>query len=286
MASKIYNGATWFWHRVLKRPVKYAVAFDNKVKRPQLTVVFLHGISADSDTWKVTLRQFNSDKELSRVRLIALDLLGFGRSLKADWLQYDSTEYNTALDATLKSLKVKSPVVLIGHSMGSLIAANYAANYDYHAKLVELILISPPVLMADDLAKLPDKVYTKTYGSLHKIAEDVPAAEVLAKIVQRFSSFRSQFIKTTAFERSMQNIILSHDHYRTFVKLHLPTLIIHGHFDPLVLRNNLKRVARGNPRYIKYVSVIGQHDISVGKRAKMLTEIKKILKQEQLYEDL
>ncbi len=286
MASKLYNGATWFWHRVLKRPIKYAVAFDNKVKRPQLTVVFLHGISADSDTWKVTLRQFNSDKELSRVRLIALDLLGFGRSLKADWLQYDSAEYNAALDATLKSLKVKTPVVLIGHSMGSLIAANYAANYDYHAKLVELILISPPVLMADDLAKLPDKVYTKTYGSLHKIAEDVPAAEVLAKIVQRFSSFRSQFIKTTAFERSMQNIILSHDHYRTFVKLHLPTLIIHGHFDPLVLRNNLKRVARGNPHYIKYVSVIGQHDISVGKRAKMLTEIKKILKQEQLYEDL
>lgn len=286
MTSWLYNSVTWFWYRFLKRPIRYAVAYDNKRKHPQLTVVFLHGICADSGTWKTTLRQFSHDQDLNTVRFIALDLLGFGKSLKADWLSYDETEYNLALNRTLKHLRIKSPVILVGHSMGALIAANYAANFDYHVNLAALILVSPPVLMADDLAKLPDKVYTKTYGSLHQIAEDVPAAEVLAKLVQRFSSFRSQFLKTAAFEKSMQNIILSHNHYHTFVKIHIPTLIIHGHFDPLVLRNNLKRVARGNPKNVKYVSVIGYHDISVGKRAKMLAEIKKVLKQESLHETI
>lgn len=286
MANRLYNGVTWFWHRVLKRPIKYAVAYDSKTKHPQLTVVFLHGICADSETWKGTIKQFTKDRELDLVRFIALDLLGFGKALKADWLSYDEEEYNTALDKTLRALRVKSPVILVGHSMGALIAANYAADFEYRADLAALILVSPPVLMADDLAKLPDKVYTKTYGALHQIAEDVPAAEVLAKLVQRFSSFRSEFLKTTAFEKSMQNIILSHNHYRTFVKIHIPTLIIHGHFDPLVLRNNLKRMAHGNPKYIRYVSVIGQHDISIGKRAKMLTEIKKVLKQVSRHETI
>lgn len=279
MIRMLYNSWTWFWHKILRRPIKLAKVYDNKVYRPILTVVFLHGISATSDTWRVTLREFNKSKELQGVRLVALDLLGFGRSLKADWLEYTEEEYNAALDCSLKKLSNNNAMVLVGHSMGSLIAADYAVDYENPVELKHLILVSPPVLMADDLAKLPDRVYTKSYASLHKIAQEVPAAETVAKLVQRFSSFRSDYIKTAAFEKSMDNIILNKKNYQTYVKIHLPTTIIHGHFDPLVIGANLKRAVRRNPRYLKYVSVIGQHDISAGKRAKILLEIKKVLKE-------
>lgn len=282
MPSKTYNTITWIWHKILRRPIKLAKAYDNHIKHARLTLVFLHGISATSDTWRTTIRQLENDPELKTVRLIALDLLGFGKSLKSDWLKYNETEYLRALHRSLKSIRRSGPIILVGHSMGSLIAADYVVNYESAREIKQLILVSPPLLMADEMAKLPDQVYTKSYHSLHKFASDVPAAEVIAKLVQRFSSFRSDYIKTTAFERSMDNIILNPRNYQTFVKIHIPTLIIHGHFDPLVMSSNLKRAAKRNPRYLKYTSVIGHHDISVGKRAKIILELKKVLKHETL----
>lgn len=279
MLNKIYNSCTWLWHKILRVPIRLSVAYDNKVRRAKVTVIFLHGISATSTTWNTTLKQFSRDPDLKNVRLVALDLLGFGKSLHADWLKYNQIEYLRALHKALRKLHPHGHIILVGHSMGALIAADYVVNYERAIDISKLILVSPPLLMADDLAKLPDQVYTKSYASLHKIAKDVPAAEVLAKIAEKFTSFRSDYIKTTAFERSMENIILDPHNYRTFLKIHIPTLLIHGHFDPLVIGANLKRVAARNPRYVNYISVIGQHDISVGKRAKILAEIKKTLKE-------
>ncbi len=280
LSRKIYDSLTWIWHKFFHVPIRLKPAFDSKTPHPVLTVVFLHGISATSETWRGTLRSFQSNPKFKSVRLIALDLLGFGKSLKASWLDYDYLDYETALDAALKHLKIQTPIILVGHSMGSLIAADYLANFDPTVDIRKLILVSPPVLMAEELAKLPDKVYAKSYGSLHKIAEDVPAAEVLANVVQRFSSFRSAYIKTPAFAKSMEQIILNQKNYQTFTKLRLPTVIIHGHFDPLVMASNLKRLEKRNPHYIQYISVIGHHDISVNKRTKIQQEIEKTLQEE------
>lgn len=285
MASRLYNLSTYLWHKILRVPITLRPAYDNKVKHPELTVVFLHGISANSTTWKSTFRELEQQPTRKRVRLVALDLLGFGRSLRADWLRYDECCYSKALDRSLRKLKTHGKLVLVGHSMGSLIAADYVVNYEEHVELRKMILASPPVLMADELAKMPDKVYTKSYSSIHKLANNVPAMETVAKIIQKFTSFRSDYIKTCAFERSMENIILNRKNYQTFVKIRVPTIIIHGHFDPLVMGSNLRRIAAHNPRYIKYVSVIGQHDVSVGKRAKIILEIKKTL-EEQAHETI
>lgn len=87
--------------------------------------------------------------------------------------------------------------------------------------------------------------------------------------------------KTPAFGRSMDNIILNHKNYRTFTKIKVPTLIIHGHFDPLVMRSNLKHVAEVNSKYVRFVSVMGHHDVSAQKRSKMLIELKKVLREEK-----
>lgn len=280
LLRKLYNFATWVKYNVFRWPIRLHTGYDNKLKHPRLTVIFLHGISANSDTWRVTCRQFNNDLALKDVRLVALDLLGFGKSLQADWLDYVYLDYENALNRTLKKLRIRTPVILIGHSMGSLIAADYATNFTPNVELKKLILVSPPVLMADEVAKLPDKVYAKSYSALHDIAIDVPAAEVVARLVQRFSSFRSNYIKTAAFAKSMEEIILNPKNYHTYTKIHIPATIIHGYFDPLVMGSNLRRAAKANPGHLKYISALGHHDISVAKRAKILLEIKKVLKDE------
>lgn len=277
---RLYNIFTWLEHRLLNIPVRLKVAKDNKAKSPELTVIFLHGIAATSKTWQTVFNKFNKEKDLKSVRMIALDLLGFGKSLKADWLDYDYMEYGEALNQAFRHLKISTPVVLVGHSMGSLIAADYVVNQRPNVQISRLVLVSPPVLMAAELARLPDEVYARSYSSLHRFAEEVPAAEVIGKIVQRFSSFRSNYLKTAAFEKSMEQVILNHHNYQTFTKIRVPTLLIHGHFDPLVMGSNLRRIARHNSTYVRYASVIGHHDISVGKRVKILTEIKRALKDE------
>ena len=279
--SKLYNFRTRVWYKILHQPIRLKPVYDSHTKDPILTVVFLHCISPTAYTWRTTIRQFTKKYDLKNIRFIAIDLLGFGAALQSKWLDYDYDDYDRALDSTLKHLRITSPVVLIGHSMGSLIAADYAVNFQPSVDLSHLILVSPPILLSEELAKLPDRVYTKSYASLHKLAQDKPVMEVIANFIQRFSSFSSRYIKTPAFGRSMDNIILNHNNYRTFTKLRIPTLIIHGHFDPLVIRSNLKHLADVNSKYINFISVMGHHDISAQKRSKILIELKKILREEK-----
>ncbi len=276
--SKLYNFWVKVYHKLLRRPICMKIALKRRVKTPRLTVIFLHGISATSDTWRTSFAQFAHNPDLDDVDFYALDLLGFGKSLQGDWLDYDYSDYNHALDNTLKSLKIKTPVVLVGHSMGSLIAANYVSAHKPKVDIAGLILVSPPVLLPIELAKLPDRVYTKSYSSLHRLAEEEPAVGVIANFIQRFSNFDSKYLKTPAFARSMEQIILNQSNFQTFCALRTPTLIIHGHFDPLVMRSNLKAIADQNSAHVRFVSVMGHHDISAQKRMKILIELKDILR--------
>ncbi len=303
--GKIYNFSTKFKHKTLRCPIRLRAVHDLYVQpsqkgsnravktkakildlysksRPRLTIVFLHGISATAKTWSLTIRQFAQNSDLASCRLIALDLLGFGKTLQADWLDYDYHDYDLALNNALKKLKVTGPVVLVGHSMGSLIAADYTTNFHPDFDIVALILVSPPVLMSGELAKLPDRVYTKSYSSLQKLVKDEPALEVVANIIQRFTSFNGRYIKTPAFAKSMEQVILNRHNYQTYTKIRIPTLIIHGRFDPLVMPSNLKRAVKANPTHLRFVSVMGHHDISAAKRTKILIELKRILREQNV----
>ncbi len=277
---KLYNYFSWIWHKVLHVPIRMAVAEDNHVKNPRLTVVLLHGIAATSYTWRKLYKDVLRDPELKDVRFIALDLLGFGKSPKADWLDYDYDDYARALDESFRLLKINTPVMLMGHSMGALIIANYIAERRPQVFVQAAILVSPPLLMASEMARLPDRVYMNTYASLQHLAKDVPAVDVIARIAERFSNFEKHYLKTQAFASSMENIILNRGNYQTFRKIKIPTVLLHGHFDPLVIGANLRKVAKVNKR-LTYQSVIADHDITATKRVRIIREIKKVLKDDE-----
>ena len=284
MNSKFYNFWTYFLHKVLNKKFKLRIGLKRKVKNPALTVIFLHGISANSGTWKTVFSELEKNQNLNRVKLIGLDLLGFGKSLRADWLDYNYAEYETALKNSLKTLKIKTPLILVGHSMGSLIIADFLKNISkaeakkYNIK--DIILISPPVLKPRELASLPDKFYLKSYSSLHKIA-DTLVARALASFVSKISSFRREYLKTTAFAKSMENIILNPRNYETFENIKSETTIIHGRFDPLVFGPNLESLTKKN-KNLNLINVIGDHDITSRKRAKIEEILLKNVKDETI----
>ncbi len=280
---KLYNTITRFWHQTLRRPVRLKIVYDvKKNKHPKLTLVFLHGIAATSDTWSTTFKELSLNPEFQDIRMIALDLLGFGKSLQANWLDYDYLDYEIAIDNTLKKLHVNTPIVLVGHSMGSLIAADYATNFKPSFDIRRMILVSPPVLMPEELARIPDKAYTKSYGALHELAKKEPIVDVIAKLIQHFSNFNRKYLKTTGFAKSMNQVILNPHNLKTFSKIQIPTLIIHGRFDPLVMKSNLKFIEEINPQAVRLTSVMAQHDVSVLKRQKISNEVKEILANETL----
>lgn len=258
-----------FLHKFLKIPITMRVRYDHCIaKNPELTVVFLHGIASSYATWREVLPPLTKDKDLSKVRFVALDLIGFGKSEKPDWYGYDYASYRKTLARTLKKLKIHTPIVLCGHSMGCLISIDFAANGD---RLIDqLILISPPIIKGSEVAGVQDQVYTKLYGELRMHTGAKPVS-VIATFVDALSSFEKRSLNTPAFRKTMDNIILNKENYGTAANLKVPMEVIHGRFDPLVIGANLKKLAERNSHF-KLTETFGGHDMT-GAKAKKIDKV-------------
>ena len=259
----------WFIHKVLKLPLRMRVRMDRcSVSKPEITVVFLHGIAASYSTWRHMMPELTKDKDLSKVRFVALDLIGFGKSEKPKWYKYDYTSYRKTLTKTLRKLKINTPLVFCGHSMGCLIAMDYAENGDIMVD--QLILISPPIIRSREAATIQDQVYSKLYGTLNQHTGS-KAVGALASVVDSLSSFEKKSLDTQAFRETMDKIILNKENYALITELKVPMEIIHGRLDPLVIGANLHAAEKQNS-HIHLTETFGGHDI-VGAKAKKCNKI-------------
>ena len=229
--------------------LKLHKAYDRcKVRRPRLTVVMIHGISADASTFTRMLNYLGGRDELDYVRFVTFDLLGSGKSRADDTLEYDYDEQLTALHNSIAALRAKSPLVLVGHSMGTLIVTRYASYYPDEVQ--RLILLSPPVYTEADLdnpaMKKALEIFTQIVSAKHpKVAESRP------------------------FQHSMQNIVLARDNYRTLQSVHVPTTMIYGDADEFIAAHNIPVVVQGNPDYIEAIQTAGRHSVSEDKYCKV-----------------
>lgn len=107
-------------------------------------VIFLHGAGMDHSIWVLPARHFAR----KGFNVFALDLPGHGRS-SGPALQSIAaiTEW---LHQVIAALKLSRPA-LVGHSMGSLIAINYAATYPDSLRSLALLGTSIPMPVTDSL---------------------------------------------------------------------------------------------------------------------------------------
>lgn len=101
-------------------------------------VLFLHGIAGTSRYWAPV-----ADALKGEVRVVAVDLLGGGRSPKPKDCRYGYEEHLDAITATLAELKIDEPLVVVGHSMGALLALRLAVERPHLVR--GLVLIGTPV---------------------------------------------------------------------------------------------------------------------------------------------
>jgi pimeloyl-ACP methyl ester carboxylesterase len=98
-------------------------------------VVLLHGIGSASASWLYCALALEKD-----VRVIAWNAPGYGRSAPLSVAAPKASDYAVSLDAMLTALNVER-CVLVGHSLGALMASAFVAAYP--ERVARLVLLSP-----------------------------------------------------------------------------------------------------------------------------------------------
>jgi len=107
-------------------------------KASQVTHVLLHGIGSGMHSWS---HQLELVKNASHFQVLAWNAPGYGASTKLTMAEPKAEDYAQRVWQWLDFMDVKTPVTLVGHSLGCLMAAS--ATRLNAARVKRLILLSP-----------------------------------------------------------------------------------------------------------------------------------------------
>ena len=245
----------YYWHKVLKRPYTLSRRIDKGHGQP---VVFLHGIAATGENW----RQVSDMLDDRHYRVIVLDLLGFGDSPRPDWLEYSVEDHSKAVLASLKRMRIRKPIILVGHSMGGLVAAHIAHQQPKRVK--QLILYQMPIYA--DAPKIKD-FRRQAYLSVFRYLAEHPKitlwyARVLGKTASGMVGFVLDEQTWQPFEMSLRNTIMQQRSLNNLRHLSMPTDVIYGKYDVFVMKKTLQHFFRPSKR-IKFYEIDDIHRVSV-----------------------
>jgi pimeloyl-ACP methyl ester carboxylesterase len=246
------------WHKWLKRPYRLHISTNHGSGSP---VVLLHGLGRSADVWQ-HMSELLATKP---VRTVALDLLGFGQSPKPDWLQYNTDDHAKAVIAAIRHLRLKQPVVLVGHSMGCLVAVRVAR---LRPDLVRhLILYEMPLYNG-----LPDKrgyrLRLKFYFALYeRIVAFKPifkgaGKKRAQKLAERIAGFTLDDATWKPFVRSLKHTIMEQSAHQDIKQIKLPMDVIYGTRDRVVIRGKTTEIFGEDVANITAHNIRENHGIS------------------------
>lgn len=224
---------------------------------PVLTVVMIHGIASNSSTYDDALKYFEGEKNLEKVRFVTFDLLGSGKSSKDDSLEYNYDEQIEALHNAIIGLSADTPIVLIGHSLGTFIVTRYTKTYP--DSIQKLILVSPPIYSPKDF--------------------DNPAFWAGIDMFKKVLGAKNpEVLKEKAFNNSMENIVLCRDNYQTLAEIKVPTTLIFGTEDRIIASHNIPSIIKKN-KNLKAIPTIGHHGVTKDKYTKIATILEETISE-------
>lgn len=161
-------------------PPGYSPLFSVGPREPQ-TVLLLHGKNFCGPTWYAAAVPLQK----AGYRVILPEQLGFCKSTKPTQFTYDLKQLATNTRNLLKALGVTKPPIVIGHSLGGMLASRFALTYPEFTK--SLVLVSPIGLEDWKALGVPDRSFdllvgdekAQTYDSLrgYEQATYYPGAE-------------------------------------------------------------------------------------------------------------
>ncbi len=223
-------------------------------------VVLLHGIGNNYKSWSYVLDHISDS-----IRVVALDLLGFGDAPKPD-IDYTPKDHADATLNTLDSLGIEKALVA-GHSMGCLVAIEVA--HQRPEIVTQLVLAGAPIYQREPkptkLGKLfhATNLYFAIYDALKKNPELAKTGGNLAEDILPFVNGTEITDETwPAFRKSLENTIMQFETIKKAKALTTPTLFLNGLLDFFIVRSVNHRIVRANRRYLRETTVLGPHELT------------------------
>ena len=243
-------------HKWLRVPYPLHVKTRRPTTHPRATVVFIHGIGNSGAARSEIVSALPDD-----IYYITIDLLGFGDSPRPSWAMYDAKTQARSVMVTLLKLRLTGRVIIVGHSLGSLVAVEIAKRYPLLVS--SLILCSPPFYQPDAKNLLPstDKLVKLIFKVAKKHPKQFVAVSVAAKkygLVHQAFNLSTDNVDT--YMNALEATVINQRSFDDALRLRLPITILHGTFDPVVMPRNLKKLAKVNT-YVNLIHIIAGHDV-------------------------
>ncbi len=209
------------------------------------TILLFHGKNFNGAYFGQTMQTLLEDG----FNVLAPDQVGFGKSTKPDYYHYTFQQLAKNTKSLVDSLDIDQTVVL-GHSMGGMLATRFALMYP---QMVETLVLENPIGLEDWKKKVPYQGVDHWYQQeLEKTYEGVKQYMAQSYYDNNWKSdyeewlyLRTGFIGTTDYDRYAWNQALTTDMVFTqpvlyeFPDLKVPTVLIIGQRDRTAIGTGL-----------------------------------------------
>lgn len=241
MATTLRDHVASLFHRYLKVPYSLHVHEFHSPKKPKATYVLIHGIGNTYHAWDEVVKQMPKD-----VRIIGIDLLGFGKSPKPDWAVYDAKTQARSVGVTLLGLRMVQRPIIVGHSLGALVAVEVAKRYPFFPQ--RLVLCSPPFYKpkVDGGKKLSaDNALRNIYHVARKYPERLrQLSPVAVKLGLANKALNVTEDNVAMYMAALESSIINQTALHDVSTLKLPIDIFYGVFDPVVIKKHITNLAK------------------------------------------
>lgn len=247
-------------------------------------LILLHGLGSSGRYW-------NEPSKLlaTKYQIISFDLLGFGGSPQPAPFSYAQWQQADALRQALWSEHIWGRVNIVGHSLGALVALEFAKRYP--KKVDKLILSNVPVILNKNDARTIEKRYEDIVSDIknelqRKTLKTVRHSKLIRhKVLPRyaekkrkegvFKDYDLTHLSRYAYTQSIKHSIENQQILEGLEVVKCPVIIIRTNKDRAVIKRNIDKLADALPN-AKIVDVEGTHQFP----ALNPTEFSKIIKSQ------
>ena len=212
-----------------------SILFYKSVGSGSPSIVFLHGMLGSHSNWDKVIPDFSEQHQL-----ITLDLLGFGNSPKPS-IDYTVDDHVKFISQTLSQAKISEKFFIVGHSMGAILALDFAIRNPN--QILGLVLISPPMKTSEKellesieassskviVAMTSNETFGKWICHLHELIPSIsyPLIRILEPDLPSSAAKAAGQHTWMSYHGSLRNVLMGQDFSSLMAKVkNVPILIM------------------------------------------------------------